>query len=679
MFTKRNYCVGLIIFVAVWVLILAVPKTRNILRSQTNEIKWANGQSQFLPTPGDPLYPEEVKPYYQHADNLDVKMTLLHNKQNDLPRAEPIKEYDALLKEHPKNIWIIKARLLAVVPYGIKLEMSPALQKRTFFSLFKEAYERPTPDEISRALIIARYGEKLEPENSFYDWLEATFLFAQGKTSSALKTLQKGSHKKYYDSGYSQFKKAAVIAATVTGNNLFEERLSAFNVSQQDTICISETNMAAVWQGALAEQRGDQQLALQIYATQQRLCSLMFSPNFELGSSNDAAMLSLDIWLSEKRFPVWKKLKPVVPPASDFPYSTSTEKKFSYWRKITAASLFAKYARANHRPDLANEAMQLAQQTFSLTNLYQSTSPYGYWNLLYGNIHMKILFQLKWIGIQLLGSLKLLVPLFLLITIPLILALRNNHKLTALVDQHIKFVHVISATLFVICIYGFLLAFALTQGISSRYYYGLFPMINFDNLQDHIDILQGYINIYYLWIPFIACYLYCTISTLWKCRKSTFVNEIQETLALSIGEEKLEKISKRISIAHQIVWWIIVALLELFWFQWVATTNLSYILIPLTLILSAIIWWFTKNIQLRAPALFTGTYWLLFATWLQRSLAILILICTLAYGVTSWASLPLRHNANIQLDHVLKVGEVTALREAIQRDKAQNPDANAVE
>jgi len=672
MFTKRNYLIGVIIFVAVWVVILAVPKTRSILRSQVKETKMAHGQSRFLPTPGDPLYLEEVNPYYQHSNNLAVKMTLLRNRQagGNRVRRQLIREYDVLLKKYPKNIWIIKARLLAVVPYGIKLEMSPAFQKRTVFSFFEDGYNRPTDDEIFHALQLARYGEKLDPENSFFDWMEATFLFAQGKTSSALKTLEKGSHKKYFDSGYREFKQAAVIAAVVTGNNLFEEQLSAsINVSHQDTICISETNMAAVWQGALAEQRGDQQLALQIYATQQKLSSLMFFPNPELGNSNLAAMLSQDTWLSEKRFSVWKKLKPNVPRANDYGYST--RRKLSLWRKITSASLFAKYAKANHRPDLGNQAMQLAHETFSLFDLYQKSSPDGYWNLLYEKVQMKLLFQLKWIGIELLNSLKLLVPLFLLISIPLILVLRNNHKLTSALDKHVKFVNVISATLFTICVYGFLLAFALAQGISSRYYYGLFPTINSDQLYDHIDILQGYINMYYLWIPFIACYFYCTMSTLWKCRKSTFVYEIQETLAVSIGEEKLRKISRGISIGHQVVWWIIVVLLELFWFVWITTTNLNYILIPLTLIISALVWWFTKNVPLRAPAFFTGTYWLLFATWLQRSLALLILICTLAYGVSSWASLPLRHDANIKLDHVLKVGEVAALREAIAKDKVQ--------
>jgi hypothetical protein len=149
---------------------------------------------------------------------------------------------------------------------------------------------------------------------------------------------------------------------------------------------------------------------------------------------------------------------------------------------------------------------------------------------------------------------------------------------------------------------------------------------------------------------------------------------MQETLFITIGEEKLKKISNRISIAYQIAWWIVVALLELFWFAWIVTTNLSYILIPLTLIISAVIWWFTKNVHLRAPVCFTGTYWLLIATWLQRSLALLILICTLAYGVTSWASLPLRRDANKQLDHVLKVGEVTALREAVQRDHSKRSE-----
>jgi hypothetical protein len=269
--------------------------------------------------------------------------------------------------------------------------------------------------------------------------------------------------------------------------------------------------------------------------------------------------------------------------------------------------------------------------------------------------------------------LELLVPLFLLISLPVLITLQKYPNILATVNQQINFVNVIAGALFTLCIFASLLTFALSQGVSS-YYYANFSLDFASARMDYINILRGYIRMYYWWIPFAACYIYCSISTLWKCRKSTFVNETQKALIISIGLEKLEEISKRISIAHQVIWWLVVALLELFWFAWIVTTNISYILIPLTLILSAVIWWFAKNIHLPAPTLFTGTYWLLFATWLQRSLALLILICTLAYGVTSWASLPLRHNANITLDHILKVGEVTALQEALAKDKPQHPN-----
>jgi len=674
--------VGIIIFAAVWVLILAVPKTRGILRSQIEESK-SQQQYLFLPFGNNALNISDAQKYMKSSNDPAVKMTLLLNQQTThifTTRTEAIKQYDNLLKQYPKNLWLIKKRLIASISYGFKLPMDSTFRKRIYpdyMPNISKAENQQFQREIPRALQIALYGEKLDPENSFFNWMQASLLFAQDKPEFALQALEKGARKKYFDDGFGGSRKASIIAAEITGRNLFEERfLANYSVFLEDMPILTETNMAAVSRGALAEHHGDQQQALKIYGAQLQLCQQVLAYTQKFGYSGVANNLAINAWLSKKRFPAWSKQRPKTSSRGGMPHLEM--RKWYAWRTTVAADLFANYAATNHRPDLSVMAKKLGNTFFVATDQPLHAQTDEEVNALFGKFQMQLLFQLKWIGMQLFKCLELFVPLFLLISLPVLITLQKYPNIRATLNQQINIVNVVAGTLFTLCVFGFLLTFALSQGVSS-YYYDNFSN-NFGSAKmDHINILRGYIRMYYWWIPFAACYIYCSISTLWKCRKSTFVNETQRALTISIGVEKLEKISKRISIAHQIIWWIVVALLELFWFGWIVTTNVSYILIPLTLIISAVIWWFAKNIHLPAPTVFTGTYWLLFATWMQRSLALLILIFTLAYGVTSWASLPLRHNANTQLDHVLKVGEVTALREVLQRDKAQNPDVNAVE
>jgi len=657
-------------------LILAVPKTRNLLRSQIEESRAE--QTNFFPLYGAfSMDKSEAQKFMKLTKDPTVKMTLFLGQLAGAPHTEKeiINEYDHLRKQYPRNLWLIKRRLVESVYYNFKIPMDPALLKRVFpdalekiYNVDNQVYLRGIP----RALQIAKYGEKLEPENSFYDWMQATFLFSQGKTQVALQALERGSHKKYFNDGFNESNAAAVTASKLIGKNLFEEKLVAhYSLVLGNTLAISQTNMAAIGQGALAEQQENQQHALQIYSAQLRLCAQMLTAYNGIGYSNMVNNLAINVWLSKNRYQAWQKQKPLKTPGVN--YSYSDEKGLLLWRTKTASALFARYAIDNNRPDVGAMAQQLSHDLYVKSDVPLYHQIDSLTNSLYGKTRIRLIFQLKWIGMQLLLSLELLIPILLLISLPVNLALRKYRDIRSAVNRQITSVNVISGTIFALCVFAFLLAFALAQAVTSYYYYDFFANIP-DRQIDYINILKGYIKTYYWWIPFVACYIYCAVSTLWKCRKSTFVHEIQSVILTSIKEEKLKKISRGISIAHQIFYWIIVLLIELFLFslQLMIKNNYAYVLIPITLVIAFIIWWFAKNIHLPAPALFTGTYWLLFATWLQRSLALLILIFTLAYGVTSWASLPLRHDANITLDHVLKVGEVAALREALVHDKAQS-------
>ncbi|MEO6908787.1 MAG: hypothetical protein ABI210_12950, partial [Abditibacteriaceae bacterium] len=302
MFTKRNYYVGIIIFVAVWVLILAVPKTRNILRSQIDESKHEDISWTQLQTG---IRDDQLDKYLSaHHDNFAIKAASLERQQSGFPDPNNpnYNEYNQLIVNHPKSIWLIKRRLLMFTLWK-KLEMGDKFQQRQNLSV--PVLSKYTPQEIIDGLKLAHTGAQLEPKNSFFDWIQANLLFGQGKTQLALKALENGSHKRYFDDGYAQLKQANLEAIRLAGFNLFEEKfMLATGVAGIGFIdCFKETNAAAVWQGSLAEKQGDNQRALKIYDTQLRLCSIMasYAPPI-LSTDYFINGMAQSICLSQKRY-----------------------------------------------------------------------------------------------------------------------------------------------------------------------------------------------------------------------------------------------------------------------------------------------------------------------------------------------------------------------------------------
>ncbi len=81
-----------------------------------------------------------------------------------------------------------------------------------------------TPAELEQSIKIARQGRQLEPDNSFFDWMLAYFLFAARRDQEALAALDEGAGKPRYDSHVRDDIQAAIAVRELVRPLLMEEK-----------------------------------------------------------------------------------------------------------------------------------------------------------------------------------------------------------------------------------------------------------------------------------------------------------------------------------------------------------------------------------------------------------------------------------------------------------------------
>jgi hypothetical protein len=568
---------------------------------------------------------------------------------------------DHLIKENPNNVWIIKRRLI-LSTMDTKIPLPASFKKRLWHS-YPDVALYPQK-EITIGLRLSRHGAKMEPNNALFDWMQAYLLFAQNKPKDALKMLGDASHKKYFDDGYHQSFLAYREAIRLTGYDLFEERLMlGRGPILRNFDWIQETNAAAVWQGALAEQEGNHQKALDIYETQMHLYpAILSSPSLNGISITDSVnSLALMDWLSQNRYKAWKNEIPQFPHRHhNHDELMKIRKAYLHHQTIVAAQSFAKYAVAHYRPKTALLAKYLANRfsneynTIYTINSLSNQRYKNYYDPFFGKNVVQFISKLKWSGMQLAMSLlKVLIPALIITSLFSALMLRRKDSARQLILEKALPVSIISAAIFALCIFGVFI-FMFFQIAGSNFGPNGYQLYG-DPITDWSTLIHKYIYA----VIFVSCFVYCAIASLWNCRKSTFVAEAQDALFGSLTVKQSHVRNRRMSIFWKIIFWMITFAIQFGWFHLVIPGSFSLVIIPAPLIIALAVWWVLKNPKFPQPIIFTGTYWLVLATWLHRSLAILVLTCTVAYGLSSWVSLPLRNSADKSLNHIVKVGWLT--------------------
>ena len=657
MFTKRNYLVGLSIFVAVWVLILAVPKTRALLFSQLG-IGISNSREANLTFPSS----QQMKSLQSLAQNHpnDAKIQTLLIQTSSKSPQDRLAKYDELIKRFPDATWLIKDRLRDSTGGGFKMPSGAYGVFKNGQRDYIQSQNWLTIPELKETLQIISLGEKRDPKNSFYNWIEAMCWYGLSDNTKALDALQRGSRKPMYDDGALQDIKNRLYVQQLMMPVLIEDRWLAFSSELFSHYArMRDVARVASWQGGMQEKAGNNKRALEIYGAQERLSSTMFKDSKQvIGKLVASAMLQI----------TWTSLTRKKPGDNAILSSGDRNKRNALF--LNRAQEFADYANSHGRVDLAKQTMSTMNSI--VRSPYTSDFSIDSYDLLVLT-KLRPIGLLKWIGIELLHI--ILIGMALLACIfPLFILLKKGSTPTWKNKRiSVSFFDVIISTSFVLlCVLSGVVFIFSRISDKNDLYLSMFTSQFVSNNAPYTMF-----SILTTWIPsvtFALIFICSLLPSSWKMRKIS--SESKDTVS--------SKHTKALTRFGNLLLWLAILTFQVIWGIGLSnelmnnrssfTDYVIYALVFMPIILFLILRWYLQRPGTPRIIFSTPTFWLCFTSFLQQSLALLVLTCSLAYGVTNVMSLYPRHEATLVFDRFLDVGEVAVLQEAFTKDKSQHPN-----
>jgi len=647
--------VGIIIFAAVWALILAAPKTRTLLYSQLGISQVGSGD---LTSPST----QEIRAIRLLAKRYpnDAKVQALLIQDASTNPKERLRKYDNLIERFPNTLWLIQDRLRQSTSGKFKVPTGSYAIENNGTRTYLQSKNWLSPAEIRQTLKIVFLGEKQDPQNTFYNWIEAMCWYGLNDNSKALDAFQRGSRKNFYDDGTFQDIKNRLYVYHLIRPVLVEDRwLAMASELFPHYARMRNFTRAAVWQGGMQEKEGNHQRALDIYGAQLQLSATMFrNSKTSIGKLVARAMIDL----------TWLSLTRKMPGDEAIYESANQQAKEALW--LNQAQRFADYANSHGRADLANQAISIANDIIH-DPLISEGYPTAYTFLVQSKCNSIGL--LKWTGTELLKVLLIgiavwicIFPLFYLLN----KALLSNSKFSLI---SIKPFDIVLSTMFVLLCVITGVVFVLSK-ISDKndLYTAMFsPQFVFNS--DPITMFN-FLTTWIPWVAFVLLFVCSFLPICWKLRKYTFHDMdlgITPSKFITFAMRFIKVLSWIVLLAFQVVWTMLI-LDKLFYVDRFSLLDYSlYLTIPVPIILFFILRWYLLRPQTPRIVFSAPLFWLCFLTMLQQSLTLWILICSLSYGLTTLVSLPLRHQANGLFDKFLNVGEVKVLEELIQHDRSQ--------
>ncbi|MEO6906917.1 MAG: hypothetical protein ABI210_03410 [Abditibacteriaceae bacterium] len=681
MFTKKTNLVGIILFVAVWVLILAIPRTRSLLYAQLLRAYSPTKDVQAFPAdftfPSDsqrPALETLAKKYPNDAMLLAViaETSPIDRSSVNLSFSDRLPKLDALIERFPDDSWLLQYRGRQSLSGGFTNPPGSYVGNSDGERTSLEGTTNwLTPAQMQQTLRMMHLAETRDPQNSFYNWVEAKCWYGLGNSDKALDALQRGSCKTSYDDGSLQGVNARLHVQALLKLPLMEDRWRAVESQIMPQYArMREVTRVVEWQGAMQEKAGNHQRALDIYGAQMRLSTLMLHDSKMLiGRLVAQAMLAM----------TWQSLTRAKP--SDEQTENHGTKKESGTLYIAEAQRFADYANTHGRADLGNQAFATARSIVD-DPLYFPQFREGYSFMPRSTV--KSLGLLKWSGMVLLEVVLTSVAVWFCLL--LILALLEKTVLSKSKMQQVplKQLGTWSCILFVlICtVVGTAILLSEISDKSNLYSLMISPRFWFsDRVTDNTEYL-GYLTTWIPWASLALLLAYCILPACWKMRKCAFT--LKDFRSAKWADSFLALIGKVLTL------WLPLLFIEALWTIFIMAQSMvgtyptfvqfcSFLTTPLPLFLFLVYLYRTQRRPTSPPQFSATAYWISALRMIRNSLALLIVICSVAYCATSFASLPLRNQANASLDRYVKMGEVDFLRQALEQDKAEYTDADTTE
>jgi len=648
--SRRVSRLGLVLVLAIWCGVLLSPELRLLLRAQAAP-QWPiflriigvkdEGFARVLREhPNDPrVLAYEIEHYVPPED-----LSYPPKKTTEDYRKVRLRNADRLIEKFPRETWLIQSRLLLTLRTRFTLNGAEG-KVAPKYPAYQDASEL-SPEETRRALKVAERGARLDPQNTFYDWMRAAFLFSLHRDEEAMQALDEGARKEHYDDGILRDIQNRDAVRALQSPLLWEDRVSIMSeIALPQFSVLRLTSYAALSRAVLAEEKGDHKRALEIYGAQMNLLRVLRRDSKRpiyllIGSSMESAVW--DTPPRERQARLQAARRGQTPPRYSKTSSLDREKRNNY-----LATNFAVYARRYGRSDLATQALSDARAM----NYSPPMNPLDDdWFGLSTNV-VRPMFQLHWANAILLRAIMLSTLAWLFLSAAL-LNVRHRAELsrTSVLD-------ISSAALFSIaaCAVAFITTLRLNPNWMDFIWW---PEQNFFSGSE--ETATNTASKFLIWLPLILAFLYCSVVMLWRGRKSTLVVDEDDDLPI-FNWPKAERIFIRLTFG------VIMLLLSWTWWSWLGAQDfIDGVTFP-GMFLPILIGWISYRTLERLLARRPTQNIVYGFAWSQSTLGAMVVVGSIAYLVCALLALPLRREADARMDEYIAKGEVALMREGINK------------
>ena len=250
------------------------PDNRDVLYLAAMEHPWSEDENDR------PIEP------YQIASNLPPSVVFPGRFASDT-REERVRRIVILRRKFPKDVFLIAAELrakLVSLQYerigGELVDVTPKDKRPPgYVSPEKNGVKvNFTPADFQKVIELCRLGQKLEPENGYFDWMECYFLIHSWRDTEAFKALEAVGRKKTYDEHDLDAMRAEINALSIALGRplLYEEKTNVLSWGQQAQHG-RQRELARIisWQAVKAARRGEHPQAIRIAAALAQAGALM--------------------------------------------------------------------------------------------------------------------------------------------------------------------------------------------------------------------------------------------------------------------------------------------------------------------------------------------------------------------------------------------------------------------
>jgi hypothetical protein len=270
----KRFPLALLVCIAVWAYVYCRPDLRLQAQVQLRASHGSGITDSVMPAAENPHWLADLQAKF--PNNLDV-LALTAEVPDERTAA---RNFDKLIGRFPNTPWLIATRLRHTMGWMRHGRIGGELSS-TSWGPGKPARERDgkpnfTPQELQEAIGRCQQGQKLEPDNAYFDWLLAWFLCAGDRDAEALTTIDSTTGKRHFDTHRTDILQSQIRAFELDRPLLWEEKeTKLYAETFSEYARWREFARLLTWLGIKAQRRGDHRLATGTYGGLMHIGGLM--------------------------------------------------------------------------------------------------------------------------------------------------------------------------------------------------------------------------------------------------------------------------------------------------------------------------------------------------------------------------------------------------------------------